>query len=386
MMRRYHSSLLLWNTFDKVAFTWKRLDRVLQGKHDRFLDELFGSLKGYSVFHPYKYYQDGWGDSSIPTAFCEWLKSKLTEEVVEYRPKEVDICFGPEIVYEGVKFQEGTFATSATEISNLLPRESLQARALFVSPVEAYQADRPTVVLLPGTGEHGYDRRASSIAFPLAVRAGISSVILESPFYGSRRPPNQPGSKLRTVSDLAVLGRTTIEETTSILRYLSERRSLKNLAVAGVSMGGLHSAMTASLFQAPVGVVSWLGPPSAVPVFTEGLLARFCEWNQLQTQVGKTECARKMMKQFLALSNLDNFPKPKDPTRGIFVIAENDLYVPKEHSIRSWHALQKEKWHGAQVAVIPGGHVSATLFGAENFRRCIEKVLNVRKDDPLDNS
>ena len=44
--------------------------------------------------------------------------------------------------------------------------------------------------------------------------------------------------------------------------------------ITGASMGGLHSAMTASLTPFPVGMVSWLGPPSAVNVFTK---VRYCQ-------------------------------------------------------------------------------------------------------------
>jgi hypothetical protein len=239
------------------------------------------------------------------------------------------------------------------------------------------------LVLLAGNVYKGYGRRTSSIAIPLALRAGISSVILESPYYGTRRPANQVGSKLRKVSDLAVLGRVTIEETCSLLRFLSEERGAQSLAVAGVSMGGLHSAMTAALYPGSIGVVSWLGPPSAAPVFTDGLLARFCEWKRLQKEAGAGVAARDVMRHFLGLTNIENFPRPVDPTRCIFVVAENDLYVPPEYSINSWHALKEQKWRGSRVAVIPGGHVSATLFGGPTMRRCVEQVLGVRKTDPF---
>ncbi len=42
---------------------------------------------------------------------------------------------------------------------------------------------------------------------------------LESPYYGSRRPPWQEGSKLVRVSDLLTLGRTTIEESLYLLAW-----------------------------------------------------------------------------------------------------------------------------------------------------------------------
>jgi hypothetical protein len=138
-------------------------------------------------------------------------------------------------------------------------------------------------------------------ALPLA-RAGVASVILESPYYGSRRPPAQVASKLRSLVDLPLLGRMTIEESRSLVRWLRARRGVSMagggyggargdadaggdadaadrhgaVVLSGVSMGGLHAAMTASLLPPAwrdVGVASWLGPPSGAAVFTRGALA-----------------------------------------------------------------------------------------------------------------
>ena len=158
---------------------------------------------------------------------------------------------------------------------------------------------QPVAVLLAGTGEQGFSRRRQLVALPLA-RAGIASVILESPYYGSRRPPAQVASKLRSMVDLPLLGRMTIEETRSLVRWLRMRRGVSTgdsdggggggggggdadaedrygaVVLSGVSMGGLHAAMTASLLPPSwrdVGMASWLGPPSGAAVFTRGALA-----------------------------------------------------------------------------------------------------------------
>lgn len=44
-------------------------------------------------------------------------------------------------------------------------------------------------------------------------------MVLESPFYGRRRPKEQQGSRLLRVSDLLVLGRATIEESLCLLDW-----------------------------------------------------------------------------------------------------------------------------------------------------------------------
>lgn len=79
-------------------------------------------------------------------------------------------------------------------------------------------------------------------------------MVLESPFYGRRRPAWQPGSRLLRVSDLLVLGRATIEESLCLLEWargqdfgkLGESATLEFLAT---SLWGLH--FRASLMSQP---------------------------------------------------------------------------------------------------------------------------------------
>jgi hypothetical protein len=40
----------------------------------------------------------------------------------------------------------------------------------------------------------------------LLFAQGVAQLVLESPYYGARRPPQQRGSKLCAVSDLLALG------------------------------------------------------------------------------------------------------------------------------------------------------------------------------------
>lgn len=386
------ASLAIWDSINAMGTQWRKLDSVFQcGKHDAMLDRFIGSLRAKNVFHSSNYFQDGFGDQEATAQYGNSFFQTLHEP--DYKPNPIEtICFGERISWKngntnasGVSIQECSFTTSAKAISHILPQECLKARFLLVSPKSNQSAGTlptrgslgPTVILLAGTGEHTFGRRAS-LAIPLAERAGISSIILESPYYGSRRPSQQPGAKLRTVSDLPTLGRCTIEETASLIRYfLTDNGYSTDMCTAGVSMGGLHAAMSASAIPTTsVGVVSWLGPPSAVAVFTEGLLSRFCEWDMLKRET-KTKDATEGMRGFLQVTDIDNFPKPSHPHRAILVLAENDMFVPFPHSQAKWRSMIQDKWNGAEVRVVKGGHVSATLFGAEQMRRCIEKVLNV---------
>ena len=48
-------------------------------------------------------------------------------------------------------------------------------------------------------------------------------MVLESPFYGARRPAEQQGAKLLHVSDLLTLGRSTIEESLFLLSWAQKQ-------------------------------------------------------------------------------------------------------------------------------------------------------------------
>lgn len=100
---------------------------------------------------------------------------------------------------------------------------------------------------------------------------------MEGPFYGYRRPKSQSYFRLSHVSDLPCLGFATIEESCSLIRWLNDN-GYGPIALGGNSMGGLHSAMVSAVSPYPVGCSSWLGPPSAVPVFTRVyiLLLYYC--------------------------------------------------------------------------------------------------------------
>ena len=336
----------------------------------------------------------------------------------------------PDVENPEVLLQEGTFDTPFEDTS-LLPLESHVGRFQLVTPklwttveansqhpagsVAATAARRPIAVLLAGTGEHGYTRRRVFMSYALA-KAGVASLILESPFYGMRRPPGQRASKLRRVSDLPVLGRVTIEEAQGLVQWLRASKLFGPIALAGTSMGGLHAAISAAFIPYPVGVASYLGPTSAAPVFTEGVLAKACEWKTLASQAthrrlevclrefekkmeglspgsirlydeldpvaladaspdAKLSLAKRQVDRFLQLTNLTNFPPAVQPDAAVFVVAEHDQYVPRRAMEAHWKTVQ-ERWEGCTVKWIPGGHVSAILFPPESFTEQVLRVLS----------
>lgn len=74
-------------------------------------------------------------------------------------------------------------------------------------------------------------------ALPLLKEDGIGALLLENPFYGSRKPKDQRRSQLNQVSDLLVMGLALILECHVLIGWL-EREGLGPVGVTGLSMGG----------------------------------------------------------------------------------------------------------------------------------------------------
>ncbi|DAZ99848.1 TPA: hypothetical protein N0F65_008591 [Lagenidium giganteum] len=403
-----------WGLLAAVFRTPTRwLDRVTR-HHHRYLDRVTATMTQNSLLFPNGFFCDGWGDLNTPVRLRKVLQShrmrdvnELAADSITWQPKRV-------LATAGVCIQEGSFPTTLPNAKQYLPDRSLDAYCELVTPLGWHEdtesnklptgaADRPLVVLLPGTGEHGFLHRRTSLAIPLA-RKGVATLILEGPYYGRRKPAEQKGSKLRRVSDLPILGQATIEEAKSLLAYFRQHHGFEYLVVAGSSMGGLHAAMIASVFPHAVGATAWLAPPSAVPVFADGLLSASCNWNSLyrahelkmldnmlQGQAAAVatddasfededpvQQAKKRMRMFLSITDIDNFRPPVRTDAVVFAIATEDEYIGFPES--QWKRL-REQWKPAHFRYLTTGHVSGILLEQDSFRETIMDVIKILKKD-----
>jgi hypothetical protein len=122
------------------------------------------------------------------------------------------------------------------------------------------------------------------MARPLLEKHNIASVLIENPFYGPRKPPDQFRSSLRRVVDMFSLGAALVFEASALVAHvrdgaiadaagfkpLSIPSSLLNsssssssvssvplpICLTGVSMGGHTAALTAAANPLPLGVVA----------------------------------------------------------------------------------------------------------------------------------
>jgi len=514
--------------------------------HHVALDVLISKLRARSVFHPHGFYPHGYGYTQILPELSKELLTlqeqlqNLQEENKQLNKQSLNnssiTSSSPStssIMYKNIEKNINDLSITLTPTPHgrlfatvlegnykalslyetYVPKECRNGRFQLITPTcwdknsttlseSASESEdsirkemtkyRPIVVLLAGTGEQGFRRRRHCVAYPLA-RLGISSLIFESPYYGIRKPSNQHGSKLFTLMDLPLLGRITIEETRSIVKWLRQQTNVykfsnndashfplpepsvadkqavdnitaaavqssdshripysssssstttssstlsssdleKNgygaIVLAGTSMGGLHAAMTASLLPYEIGVASWLGPSSANPVFTRGCLALATDWeglckdiinprindnieqhlqhfeNDLYTapylkqaphsllpsnddvnmliqqcpEISPSILAKALQQaaRLLRITDITNFTPPIRPDASIFVTAAHDQYVPLDEKAKEMWDYIRNNWNNSEIRIIPGGHVTASLFALDTYVGTVVEVI-----------
>ncbi|XP_058073518.1 uncharacterized protein LOC131222466 [Magnolia sinica] len=338
------------------------------------LDHIYGACMHRTKLST-PFFSRGWGGSKLDM-LENMIKQLLPEAVSEnWPPNLVQPVWRTVWETRTACLREGVFRTPCDEkLIDALPPESYNARVAFLMPKSVPPQKMACVVHLAGTGDHTFERRLR-LGGPL-LKENIATMVLESPFYGRRRPRLQHGAKLLCVSDLLLLGRVTIEEARSLLYWLEAEAGFGKMGVCGLSMGGVHAAMVGSLHPTPVATLPFLSPHSAVVVFCEGILKHGTAWEALREDAAQKaamtlEQVRERMRSVLSLTDVTRFPLPKNPEAVIFVAATDDGYIPK-HSVME---LQRA-WPGSEVRWVMGGHVSSFLLHNDEFRRAIVDALD----------
>ncbi|CAA7407981.1 unnamed protein product [Spirodela intermedia] len=337
------------------------------------LDHVYGALVHRNRLTT-PFFSRGWGGSKLDL-LESMIKQLFPEIICQETPSLVQPLWRTVWESRNSCLREGVFRTPCSEeLMSALPPESLNARVAFLAPKFVQPQKMACVVHLAGTGDHSFERRLR-LGGPL-LKDNIATMVLESPFYGQRRPRLQRGAKLLCVSDLLLLGRATIEEARSLLHWLETEAGFGKTGVCGLSMGGVHAAMVGSLHPTPVATLPFLSPHSAEVAFCEGILKHATAWEALREDATQAatmtlEQVRERMRSVLSLTDVTRFPVPKIPQAVIFVAATDDGYIPR-HSVME---LQKA-WPGSEVRWVTGGHVSSFLFHNDAFRKAIIDSLD----------
>lgn len=320
------------------------------------VDRIFFTLRSLGGILP-SFFRHGWGPP--PTNHHKWLQSvaRRTNAV----PAPLCLVFRTHTIV-------GREAEFLSPCRSFLPPESARGRVWLVEPAQHLLCTPPPVVVhLAGTGDHRWYMRYSLFARQLA-KAGMLVALLENPSYGNRRPPGQYGAKLNTVHDLASMGRATAEECASLLAYFRSRGH-ERLCTFGVSQGGLHAAMAASLCPFPVNVVSALAPASAAPVFTRGCLSAAVAWSALSPQ-DETRGRKLLASHLNSIASIGLFPPPLVPHRHTLLAAVEDQYVHSD-AVDEWRKHRPS----INVRFIPGGHLTAVALRSTAIRDAVIQAV-----------
>ncbi|KAF3321390.1 hypothetical protein FCM35_KLT14643 [Carex littledalei] len=343
------------------------------------LDHIYGTiLHRAKIGTPF--FSKGWGSTNIE--LLERMVNQLFPDAASlaWSPAVVKLTWKTKWETNSACLKEGSFATTCEEeLVRALPPECRTARVAFLVPKSVPAEKMACVVHLAGTGDHTFERRLK-LGAPL-LKQNIATMVLESPYYGNRRPSMQPGSKLLCVSDLLLLGKATIDESRSLLHWLEAEAGVSTTGICGLSMGGVHAAMVGALHPTPIATLPFLAPHSAVVPFCEGLYQHVTAWDALKEDASHPiakcngevtlEQVKEKLRSVLALTDVTKFPVPKNPNAVIFVSATDDGYIPK-HSVLE---LQKA-WPGSEVRWVTGGHVSSFFLHGDAFRKAIVDGLN----------
>lgn len=236
-----------------------------------------------------KFFTKGWGDVRLLEHILKLMNNIKQSKINHWRRGDgsvLDHCFNVcrrsdvKILGSGkngvADVFEYEFKSPLVKIlPGSLPKESERVRFQLVIPHswgdgknKASLDRRPVCIHLAGTGDHYYWRRRHFMALPLAKENDVASIIVENPFYGSRKPKGQNKSGLRHVSDLFVMGAALTFEVMTLLDWC-ENQGYGPLAVTGISMGGHMASISATAWNKPIGIIPCLSWSSAAPVFTQ---------------------------------------------------------------------------------------------------------------------
>ena len=308
-------------------------------------------------------FQDGWGSHQV----LEKLQMPDPIPFDEIKVPKVKLI-EKKMTGEGI-FCSYKFTTTSSH--KPIPRQVKTSYFDLILPHQSLSKKKSTPVFIhfPATGDASLFLRKQFVARPL-LKQGIGSLIIQSPFYGVRKPNYQNGTEIRTVTDLMLLGVLSIEEGRSLLKWLHSM-GFGPLGLTGISRGGLIAAIVAAITPLPLAVVPFIPTHSGGVTFTEGLIQLSCEWEQLNKQLERTKgyqnyCSKQRLFEILEQTNITNFPPPMRPDAAICISAKKDGLVSP------WSTeVFRQYWPGSEIRMINGGHVSAIALRLGKLRQAV---------------
>ncbi len=272
----------------------------------------------------------GWGD---PAAIAQL--DNMQE--LQAAPPDISITWAPATHLADRTLRDGSFDA----VSDVPPA----ARRATIRLIEPPGGTDRLCLLMAAWNDHGYDTR-QRIADEL-IAHGIGSLILEIPYYGSRRVVADGEQPIQTVGDFALMGMGAISEGRALLNHFRDRYQM---GVSGYSMGGNIGALVGASAGFPVAMAPLAASHSPGPVFLDGVISNGIQWGAL----GGREAAASLRETLTAASAL-RLPAPAWSSAAVLVAAKSDGFIPTT-AVEQLH----EHWTESELRWHRGGH--ATLL------------------------
>ncbi|KAI8798026.1 protein ABHD18 isoform X2 [Biomphalaria glabrata] len=278
-----------------------------------------------------KFFTHGWGKPENLKRLFAFRKILSNRETCQHLvPADYPIYIDKEYKDNGARILEGHFTSPFVHhLPGIMPKEVETASFQVILPDQWRSPPlKPICIHLAGTGDHYFWRRRFFTARPLLKETGIASILLENPYYGTRKPKKQLRSSLHNVSDLFVMGGALVLESLALLHWC-EREGWGPLGLSGISMGGHMASGAATLWPKPISVIpilswttasviftqmaslaatNWTKPISLIPclswstascVFTEGVMSGAIPWQTLQEQFFENSVYQEEIRQLI---------------------------------------------------------------------------------------
>lgn len=375
-------------------------------------------------------YREGWGSVKDLAKIVHYRRTVIgnRESCNQIVPKGYPITIDKELKFKNHNIIEGSFTSPFDRFCpDLMPKEVKTSKFQLILPKVWTTDQRPIIFHFAGTGDQNFWRRRLILAKPLLTEHNVASLILENPFYGTRKPPNQTRSNLNHVKDLFVMGGCIVTEALALMNWC-EDLGFGPFLLTGLSMGGHMACLASTVWPKPLAVVPCLSWTTAGPTFTRGVMAKSIPWKSLQDQYFSDIGYRKIKEELQELresenkkrldankqvcsfmknspiefNELTNFNEPNKAKRTIseeviefmhlvmddcthllnfdapvdtslvkIISANEDCYILRD-GVNDFESI----WPGSQVEYIDKGHVSAFVSSQSQFRKTIIYMLD----------
>ena len=270
----------------------------------------------------------GWGER-------RYVRLLREPELMLTEPPDLDISWAPTKHLADQRIRDGRFLTTAD-----VPWQATTATFRVVEP--PHGTDR-LCLLMAAWNDHGY-RTRQQIANEL-LRHDIGSIMLEIPYYGSRRVVSPDEQPIRTVADFARMGLGAVTEGRALLRHFAANY---RMGVSGYSMGGNIGAVVGATAGFPVAMAPLAASHSPGPVFLDGAIRNRIVWEALGG-MNQQDALREALSSVSVLS----LPVPEWAPAAVMMAGRSDGFVPRS----AIEALHKH-WPGSELRWCRGGHAT----------------------------